>query len=116
LSLCRLSDRNRVRHATLPPAFFGLFVSFSLLILAGSEVISLLHLPQNSLRDAGIVLLAVVGARLPHPAAGPALRLHLGLILGRVALRLLAAEALAQSANQVSRDFGAWHGDPPIRG
>jgi cytochrome c biogenesis protein CcdA/thiol-disulfide isomerase/thioredoxin len=39
----------------------GLVVSFSLLILAGSEVISLLHLPQNSLRDAGIVLLAVVG-------------------------------------------------------
>jgi cytochrome c biogenesis protein CcdA/thiol-disulfide isomerase/thioredoxin len=39
----------------------GLIVSFSLLILAGSEVISLLHLPENSLRDAGIVLLAVVG-------------------------------------------------------
>jgi cytochrome c biogenesis protein CcdA/thiol-disulfide isomerase/thioredoxin len=39
----------------------GLVVSFSLLILAGSEIISLLHLPQNSLRDAGIVLLAVVG-------------------------------------------------------
>jgi cytochrome c biogenesis protein CcdA/thiol-disulfide isomerase/thioredoxin len=39
----------------------GLVVSFSLLILAGSELISLLHLPEISLRDAGIVLLAVVG-------------------------------------------------------
>ena len=39
----------------------GLVVSFSLLILAGSELISLLQLPQDSLRDAGIVLLAVVG-------------------------------------------------------
>ena len=39
----------------------GLVVSFSLLILAGSEIISLLHLPPDSLRDAGIVLLAVVG-------------------------------------------------------
>jgi cytochrome c biogenesis protein CcdA/thiol-disulfide isomerase/thioredoxin len=39
----------------------GLVISFSLLILAGSEIISLLHLPQDSLRDAGIVLLAVVG-------------------------------------------------------
>ncbi len=39
----------------------GLVISFSLLILAGSELISLLHLPANSLRDAGIVLLAVVG-------------------------------------------------------
>jgi len=39
----------------------GLVVSFSLLILAGSEVISLLHLPQDALRDGGIALLAVVG-------------------------------------------------------
>jgi cytochrome c biogenesis protein CcdA/thiol-disulfide isomerase/thioredoxin len=39
----------------------GLALSFSVLILAGSEVISLFHLPQNSLRDAGIALLIIVG-------------------------------------------------------
>jgi len=39
----------------------GLVVSFSFLILAGSEVLSLLHLPQDLLRNAGIVLLVVVG-------------------------------------------------------
>jgi cytochrome c biogenesis protein CcdA/thiol-disulfide isomerase/thioredoxin len=57
-------DSARPRRAGLgrPLAVIGgLVVSFSLLILAGSEIISLLHLPQNSLRDAGIVLLAVVG-------------------------------------------------------
>jgi cytochrome c biogenesis protein CcdA/thiol-disulfide isomerase/thioredoxin len=57
-------DSARPRRAGLgrPLAVIGgLVLSFSLLILAGSEIISLLHLPQNSLRDAGIVLLAVVG-------------------------------------------------------
>ncbi len=39
----------------------GLVLSFSLLILVGSEIISLFHLPPNFLRDAGIVLLVVVG-------------------------------------------------------
>src|SRR5580658_6873264 len=39
----------------------GLVLSFSVLILAGSEIISLLHLPADSLRDAGIALLALVG-------------------------------------------------------
>jgi cytochrome c biogenesis protein CcdA/thiol-disulfide isomerase/thioredoxin len=39
----------------------GLVLSFSLLVLVGSEFLSLLHLPQDSLRDAGIALLAVVG-------------------------------------------------------
>ncbi|MGH9046457.1 MAG: cytochrome c biogenesis protein CcdA, partial [Acidimicrobiales bacterium] len=39
----------------------GLVVSFSLLILVGSEVISLLHLPQDFLRDVGIALLVAVG-------------------------------------------------------
>ncbi len=39
----------------------GLALSFSVLILAGSEIISLLHLPQDSLRDAGISLLILVG-------------------------------------------------------
>ncbi|HXW38746.1 MAG TPA: cytochrome c biogenesis CcdA family protein, partial [Acidimicrobiales bacterium] len=39
----------------------GLVVSFSLLILAGSEIISLLHLPQDFLEDLGIALLVAVG-------------------------------------------------------
>jgi cytochrome c biogenesis protein CcdA/thiol-disulfide isomerase/thioredoxin len=46
----------------------GLVVSFSLLILAGSEVISALGLPQQFLRDAGIWLLVVIGASFLIPA------------------------------------------------
>jgi cytochrome c biogenesis protein CcdA/thiol-disulfide isomerase/thioredoxin len=68
-SVAGASPAGATRGATRPPQGLGrslavvggLVVSFSLLILAGSEIISLLHLPQNSLRDAGIVLLAVVG-------------------------------------------------------
>jgi cytochrome c biogenesis protein CcdA len=48
----------------------GLVVSFSLVVLAGSEILSLLHLPQDSLRDAGIVLLVVVGVGYLIPSAG----------------------------------------------
>src|SRR5260221_12590041 len=49
----------------------GLGLSFSLLGLAGSEMLSLLHLPQDLLRDAGIVGLAVVGLGylIPPPRA-----------------------------------------------
>jgi cytochrome c biogenesis protein CcdA/thiol-disulfide isomerase/thioredoxin len=48
----------------------GLVLSFSLLILAGSEIISLLHLPEDSLRDAGIVLLVLVGLGYLIPPLG----------------------------------------------
>jgi cytochrome c biogenesis protein CcdA/thiol-disulfide isomerase/thioredoxin len=48
----------------------GLVLSFSLLILAGSEILSLLHLPQDSLRDAGIALLIVVGLGYLIPPLG----------------------------------------------
>ena len=48
----------------------GLVLSFSLLILAGSEIISLLHLPQDSLRDAGIALLVLVGLGYLIPPLG----------------------------------------------
>jgi cytochrome c biogenesis protein CcdA/thiol-disulfide isomerase/thioredoxin len=48
----------------------GLVLSFSLLILIGSELLSLLHLPQDSLRDAGIVLLIVVGLGYLIPPLG----------------------------------------------
>ena len=48
----------------------GLVLSFSLVVLAGSEILSLLHLPQDSLRDAGIVLLVVVGVGYLIPSVG----------------------------------------------
>jgi cytochrome c biogenesis protein CcdA/thiol-disulfide isomerase/thioredoxin len=48
----------------------GLALSFSVLILVGSEIISLLHLPQNSLRDAGIALLIIVGLGYLIPPLG----------------------------------------------
>ena len=34
----------------------GLVLSFSVIVLAGSELLSLLHLPRDGLRDAGIAL------------------------------------------------------------
>jgi cytochrome c biogenesis protein CcdA/thiol-disulfide isomerase/thioredoxin len=48
----------------------GLVLSFSLVVLAGSAILSLLHLPQDSLRDAGIVLLVVMGLGYLIPPAG----------------------------------------------
>ncbi len=48
----------------------GLVLSFSLLILVGSEVLSLLHLPQDSLRDVGLGLLALVGLGYLIPPLG----------------------------------------------
>src|SRR5580704_15891276 len=48
----------------------GLVLSFSIIVLAGSEILSLLHLPQDGLRDAGIVLLAVVGLGYLIPPLG----------------------------------------------
>jgi cytochrome c biogenesis protein CcdA len=48
----------------------GLVLSFSLLVLAGSELLSLLRLPQDSLRDAGIALLALVGLGYLIPSLG----------------------------------------------
>ena len=51
----------------------GLVLSFSILILAGSEIISALHLPQDSLRDAGIALLILVGLGYLIPPLGAVL-------------------------------------------
>src|SRR5580693_852442 len=53
--------RARVGLAQPVAVIAGLVLSFSLLILAGSEILSLFHLPQDSLRNAGIALLVVVG-------------------------------------------------------
>jgi cytochrome c biogenesis protein CcdA len=51
----------RARLARSLAVIGGLVVSFSIIVLAGSEILSLLHLPQDALRDAGIALLIVVG-------------------------------------------------------
>jgi len=48
----------------------GLVLSFSILILAGSEIISALHLPPDSLQDAGIALLILVGLGYLIPPLG----------------------------------------------
>jgi cytochrome c biogenesis protein CcdA/thiol-disulfide isomerase/thioredoxin len=48
----------------------GLVLSFSFIVLAGSTVLSLLHLPQDFLRDAGIVVLIAVGLGYLIPPLG----------------------------------------------
>ncbi|HWD95691.1 MAG TPA: cytochrome c biogenesis protein CcdA [Acidimicrobiales bacterium] len=48
----------------------GLIVSFSVLILAGTEIVSLFHLPETFLRDLGIGLLIVIGIGLLFPQLG----------------------------------------------
>ena len=48
----------------------GLVISFSVVVLAGSELLSALHLPQDFLRDAGLVVLGVVSAGLVVPPIG----------------------------------------------
>ena len=48
----------------------GLVLSFSLLVLVGSEFLSLPHLPQDSLRDVGIAPLIVVGLGYLIPPLG----------------------------------------------
>src|SRR5215470_15566992 len=48
----------------------GLVLSFSLFVLVGSEILALLHLRQDSLRDAGIALLIVVGLGYLIPPLG----------------------------------------------
>jgi cytochrome c biogenesis protein CcdA/thiol-disulfide isomerase/thioredoxin len=48
----------------------GLIISFSVLILAGTEIVSLLHLPQTFLHYLGIGLLIAVGIGLVVPPVG----------------------------------------------
>jgi cytochrome c biogenesis protein CcdA/thiol-disulfide isomerase/thioredoxin len=61
-------EPTRVRRPVL--VVLGLVLSFSLLVLAGSELLSLLHLPQDTLRDAGLALLALVGLGYLIPPLG----------------------------------------------
>ena len=76
----------------------GLVTSFMLITVAGSALLSLLHLPQTAIRWAGIVLLAAVGvgmivpkvmeilerpfARIAPRTAGEGAGFGLGLVLG----------------------------------
>src|ERR1700677_4698648 len=62
----------------------GLIVSFSVLILAGTEIISVFHLPQAFLRDLGIGLLILIGIGLLVP--------QLGYLLERPFARLVARQ------------------------
>ena len=60
----------RARLARALAVIAGLVLSFSLLVLVGSEILSLLHLPQDSLRDVGLALLALVGLGYLIPPLG----------------------------------------------
>jgi cytochrome c biogenesis protein CcdA/thiol-disulfide isomerase/thioredoxin len=63
-----VSYRARVRRPVLVVA--GLVVSFSLATLFGSLILSSLDLPQDTLRDAGIAVLIVVGLGMLIPGIG----------------------------------------------
>jgi cytochrome c biogenesis protein CcdA/thiol-disulfide isomerase/thioredoxin len=64
------ADRPRPRFGRPYAVIAGLVLSFSLIVLAGSEILSLLHLPQDSLRDAGIAVLILVGLGYLIPPLG----------------------------------------------
>ncbi len=100
----------------------GLVLSFSLLVLAGSELLSLLHLPQDTLQDVGIAMLGIVGvgylippvaalierpfarigARQPNGNAGGfVLGLALGLLFVPCAGPILAAITIVGASHRV---------------
>ncbi len=60
--------RARRRRALL--VVLGLVVSFSLITLAGSALLSALHLPQDLLRNIGLAMLALLGIGLLVPPVG----------------------------------------------
>jgi cytochrome c biogenesis protein CcdA/thiol-disulfide isomerase/thioredoxin len=62
----------------------GLIVSFSILILAGTEIVSLFHLPDDFLHYLGIGLLIVVGIGLSVP--------QLGVLIERPFARMVARQ------------------------
>ncbi len=61
----------------------GLVVSFSLLVLVGSEILSGLDLPQSTLMWTGIVLLGLVGVGFVVPVIGEALERPFARLVGR---------------------------------
>ena len=62
--------RARTRSARAYAVVAGLVVSFSVVVLVGSSLLSFLGLPQDFLRDAGLVVLGVVAAGLVVPPLG----------------------------------------------
>jgi cytochrome c biogenesis protein CcdA/thiol-disulfide isomerase/thioredoxin len=61
----------------------GLVLSFSLLVLVGSEILSGLHLPQNTLMWLGVVLLGLVGLGFVIPVIGEWLERPFARMVGR---------------------------------
>jgi cytochrome c biogenesis protein CcdA/thiol-disulfide isomerase/thioredoxin len=61
----------------------GLVLSFSLLVLIGSEILSGLHLPQNTLMWVGVGLLGLVGIGFVVPAVGELLERPFARMIGR---------------------------------
>ena len=102
----------------------GLVTSFMLITVAGSALLSLLHLPQTAIRWAGIVLLVAVGigmivpkvmevlehpfARLAPRTTGDSAGFGLGLVLGAAfvpcAGPVLTSIIVASSSGQIT-----WH-------
>ncbi len=100
----------------------GLVTSFMLIAVAGSALLSLLHLPQTAIRWAGIVLLVAVGigmivpkvmeilerpfARLAPRTTGDSAGFGLGLVLGAAfvpcAGPVLASVIVASNTGQVT--------------
>ena len=62
-------DSDRVRSSTARPylVIAGLVCSFSVVTLAGSALLSALHLPQDGIRWAALVVLTVIGLGLIFP-------------------------------------------------
>jgi cytochrome c biogenesis protein CcdA len=101
----------------------GLVLSFSRVTLAGTSLLSLLHLPQDAIRWAGLVALTAIGLGLIFPASRKywkALQPHSptsdepgqkrirpGLALG-VLYVPCAGPVLPQSWSQVRRAPSAW--------
>jgi cytochrome c biogenesis protein CcdA/thiol-disulfide isomerase/thioredoxin len=65
----------------------GLVVSFSVLILVGSEVLSALHLPSDTLRDAGIALLILLGLSFLFPPLATLMERPFAGLVGRFGAR-----------------------------
>ena len=103
----------------------GLVISFTAFTLLGSTLLNLLHLPQDVIRWAGIVLLALIGVGMIVPrvmeilerpfarfqrsgSAGPSNGFLLGLVLGAAyvpcAGPVLAAVSVAGSTGRIGAD------------
>jgi cytochrome c biogenesis protein CcdA/thiol-disulfide isomerase/thioredoxin len=67
----------------------GLVISFSILILAGAEIVSLFHLPESFLRWFGIGLLIAVGIGLIVP--------QIGMLIERPFIRIAARQPTLSS-------------------